>query len=39
MKAARLHELGKLKVESVSEPTLRPGSAIIKLLTSYLSKI
>ena len=37
MKAARLHEVGKpLKVESVSEPTLRAGSAIVKVLCAHV---
>ena len=37
MKAARLHEVGKpLKVESISEPTLRAGSAIVKVLCAHV---
>ena len=37
MKAARLHEVGKpLKVEDIPEPTLRPGSAIVKVLSAHI---
>lgn len=38
MKAARLYEPGTpLKVEEVPEPTLRPGGAIIKVLSSRIA--
>lgn len=37
MKAARLHEVGKpLKVEDVSEPTIRAGSAIVRVLCAHV---
>jgi alcohol dehydrogenase len=37
MKAARLYEVGKpLKVEEVTDPTLRSGSAIVKVLCAHV---
>lgn len=37
MKAARVHEIGKpLQVENISDPTLRAGSVIIKVLSAHI---
>lgn len=37
MKAARLHEIGQpLKVKNISEPTLRSGSAIVRILCAHV---
>ena len=36
MKAAPLHEVGTLKVESVPEPTLRAGSVIVRVLCAHV---
>ena len=37
MEAARFHEVGKpLKVESIAEPVVRSGSAIVKVLSTHI---
>ena len=37
MRAARLYEVGKpLEIESIAEPTLRSGSAIVKVLSTHI---